>query len=716
MRRSSLLAGAVCFAQLVTTASASAQTQPAAEPQQAETQETTSGEIVVTAQRREERLSQVPLSITAVTSEQLSRSGIVGTTDLASVTPGLQFPVNGAFAQPTIRGIGTTVTSAGSDPNVALYVDGVYMPSQAGNVFNFNNIERIEVLKGPQGTLYGRNATGGAINITTFQPSFTPVARISASYGSFDEVRLNAYASAPLTDTIAVALAALYVDDNGYSRDVVRDVPLSTYDERGVRGKILINPTDTLSITFAGDWSRKTDLSGYSLKPLNGNTAQPIAISPNPRDIALSFTPNFTTQSFGGSVVAHLAIGDYDLSSVTSLRKVDGNFVTDLDRTHVANQRASFDTQQKTFTQEVTLASGNSGTFSWVGGVFYYHDRADNMNLVTNGASGVRGRITTDAIAGFAEGTIKPFDRLSIVGGIRYSTEQRHFEASRVTGTPSTLDTSVRYHAWTPRASVRYSLSDDLNIYATYSNGFKSGTYNISAFTAVPVRPEKVDAFEIGTKFYSHGVTFSAAAFDYSYDDIQIQALQITTGLTALTNAAKAKIRGFEAQLSTPVGGGLSVDGGVAYTNGRYTTFPGALITTPRTTGCGANPNNPCGNIQSTANVSGNDMVRTPPWTFNFALNYDGAVAGGRIRASANGSYNGGFFWDVGNRLHQDPYFLLNGRISWGPEGAPWRVALWGRNLTDKVYAAYAADTTQADAVSYARPRSVGVALELAFD
>ena len=676
------------------------------------------GEITVTAQRREQRLSEVPISVTALTAESLANSGIVSSTDLATVTPGLQFPVAGAFAQPTIRGIGTTVTSAGSDPNVALYVDGVYMPSQAGNIFNFNNIQRIEVLKGPQGTLYGRNATGGAINITTYEPSFSPQMRLKAGYGSFDEVRLNGYATTGIGNVAALSLAGLYVDDDGYSYDSNLGVNLSTYDERGVQGKLLVEPLDSLKITVAGDWSRKRDLTGYTLKPLNGNVAQPALVSPDPFVTSLSFVPDFSSEAYGSSVTAKLDVGSVLLTSITSLRQVDAHFFTDLDRTAVANVRAEFDTAQRTFTQEVNLA-GQSGSLDWVGGIFYYDDRADNINLRINGAAeGSNGRITSEAVAGYGEGTLAVTEQLSVTAGLRYSTEKRHYTANRPTGMPMTVDASVRYSAWTPRVAVRFELSDTANVYASYNNGFKSGTYNISSFSTTPVRPESVDAFEAGLKYYDRGISLSAAGFYYSYGDIQVQSIVVTTGLTALTNAAKAEIWGLEGNAEVPMGAGFTARAGLAYTHGRYSSFPGALVTRPRTTDaeCGTNPNRPCGNTQGPEDASGNVMVRTPDLTANGSIDYEGVLAGGEFRGSITASYNSGFFWDAGNRLEQSPYLLFNGRLSWGPEGGPWRVALWGRNLTNKTYQQYVADTTAADAVSYARPRSVGVSLELDLD
>ncbi len=674
------------------------------------------GEIVVTAQRREQRLSEVPMSVSAFTAETLQASGVVNSLDLQAVTPGLQFPVNGAFAQPTIRGIGTTVTSAGSDANVAIYVDGVYMPNQSANIFDLNNVQRIEVLKGPQGTLYGRNATGGAINITTLTPSFDPVARFNLSYGSFDEVRLNGYVSAPLGDRVAIGIAGLYADDNGYSRDVVRDVRLAASEERAVRGRLLIQATDNLDLTLAGDWSRRRDERAYALKPFRGNTAQAAAIIPDdPFEAALSFTPFFATEAYGGSATAALQLGDYTITSITALRQVDADFVTDLDRTQVNASQATFDTSQRTFTQELNLASGGRGTFTWVAGIFYYNDRAQNLNLLINNAPGIFGQVNSEAVAGYAEATWEIAPRLSLTGGLRYSTEERSFLARRPTG--EVIDTSVRYNSWTPRASIRYEVANGQSLYATYTSGFKSGTYNISAFSTTPVRPESVDAFEVGFRSYRRGVTLNAAAFYYSYDDIQVQALQPSTGLTALTNAARAEIYGMDIEAQVPISNAVTLRGGLAYTHATYSDFPGALLTFPRTDPavCGANPNRPCGNTQSPADASGNDMVRSPRWTANLSVDYAGEVGGGELRGSVTGSYNSGFYWDAGNRLEQPDFFLLNANLSWGPDGAPWRVGLWGRNLFNQTYQLYVADTTQGDSAAYARPRSIGVSLGLDF-
>ncbi len=673
-------------------------------------------EILVTAQRREQRLSDVPISITAISGEALTKGGVLQSTDLGTVVPGMQVQIAGAFAQPTVRGIGTTVTSAASDPNVALYIDGVYMPSQAGNAFNFADVQRIEVLKGPQGTLYGRNATGGAINITTLRPSGTPKLKLSAGFGSFDEVRLNGYASAPLGSRAAFSIAGLFVNDDGYARDVLRGVRLATTRDAALRGKLLLEPMDALEVTLAGDWSKRTDITIYSLKTINDNTASAAAIIPPGRDErALSFTPDATVENYGGSVRATLDLGGVTLGSISSLRKVLLHALTDSDRTQVNGGSAEFNTSQKTFTQELTLTSGSGGPFSWVAGVYYYNDLAKHYNFRVNGNPSVTAQIRSEAISGFAEGTYEISDALSVIGGVRYNSEKRELDSSRPTGTPRTLEAGERWNSFTPRASLRYRLTDDTNVYATYSKGFKSGTYNISAFSNVPVDPEKVDAYEVGAKFYRSGFSVNGSAFYYVYDDIQIQAVNLATGLTNLSNAAEAEIYGFDMDFKLPVSPNFDLAGGLAYTHGEYSRFPGALVTIPRTSPavCGANPHRPCGNVQTTADVSGNAMVRSPRFTATLTPTVRGDIGLGEIEATATFSYNSGYYWDVGNRLKEPSFLLINGQVALTPKDSPLRISLWGRNLTNKLYSAYTVDTTAGDASAFARPRTFGFTLAL---
>lgn len=254
-----------------------------------------SGEIVVTAQRRNERLVDVPISISVLTGNALEQAGVRSTEDLTATVPGLNFATNGAFAQPTVRGVGTTVTSAGNDANVAIYIDGVYQPNQISNFSDLVDLEQVEVLKGPQGTLFGRNATGGAIRVTTKRPSLSSEARATASYGRFNDIRLTAFGTGPLSDKVAVSFALLYGDDEGYVRNRGTGNKVADTNARSMRGKILFQPSETVEFLLSGSHSKRSSNPAFTLGVLNGNSIAlrlPGSIQPTgPREVSLTFDP-----------------------------------------------------------------------------------------------------------------------------------------------------------------------------------------------------------------------------------------------------------------------------------------------------------------------------------------------------------------------------------------------------------------------------------------
>jgi iron complex outermembrane receptor protein len=265
--------------------------------------------IVVTAQRREERLTDVPLSITTLGGEELAKSGITSTLNLGQVTPALNFATQGVFSQPTIRGIGSTGQGIGDNPNVATYVDGVYQPAQYGGVLDLNNIERIEVLKGPQGTLFGRNATGGAIQIITRDPEKEFGGNITVKYARFNERVANVYVTGG-SGNFAMDVAGYYLKDDGYIRDIARDDMVGSRENKTVRSKMKLDVSDSVNFTVIGTFSDREDntvISGYNL---DGNSAtgvanpgQPLAVRPN--TTSQSFLPVNSVRQRGWTLTAH---------------------------------------------------------------------------------------------------------------------------------------------------------------------------------------------------------------------------------------------------------------------------------------------------------------------------------------------------------------------------------------------------------------------------
>lgn len=664
-------------------------------------------EVVVTAQRRPERLSEVPISISVISGEQMTDAGIGGTTDLGQVTPGLQFSTNGAYAQPTIRGIGSSITSAGSDSNVAIYVDGVYMPNQNANFFELADVQQIEVLKGPQGTLYGRNATGGAINVTTRAPSNDLDGKLALSYGSFSERKVSGFLGGPLVeDTLLGSLAVNVGEDDGYVDNLFDGSKLASRRDRGGRGKLRWNASDALTFTLSGDFNDTRDLRGYSLKPLNGNVSIPnLVVSPDDREVSLNTRPEFHTRVKGGSLTATYDFDAALFTSISSWRDTDVDILTDLDRTAAANTWSSFEVAQETLTQEFNLTSQAEARFKWVTGVYYYDDDARQNNLRISGTQTVdSAQVTSETWAVYAQGDYRLFDQLTLIAGARYNSEKRGLHARRSVSSPREIETSDTFTSPTYRAALRYDFDNRSNVYASWSTGFKSGTYNATAFTTTPVDPENIDAYEVGYKYMASGLDVTAAAFYYDYKDIQVQAVTPATGLTTLSNAAAGESYGLEGQVGLPLNDYFTVTAGAAWTHATYSSFPNALLTTPRPTG---------GNTQGRGIATGNDMIRTPDVTANLTLAYAAPLWGGSVQASLNEYYNSGFYWEAGNRLKQKAYHLVNAQVGWEPESARWRISAWVRNLTDTTYQMYVVDTTAADAVSYSPPRQVGMTFEV---
>ena len=673
-------------------------------------------EIVVTAQRRDERLTDVPIAITAIPSNLLTRGGITQTSDLGLVVPGLNFAVQGAFAQPTIRGIGTLVTNPGADANVAIYIDGVYQSSQQGNLFTFNEIEQIEVLKGPQGTLFGRNATGGAITIKTLSPSFDPSAKFSASYGSFDAVRIAGYATGGLSDKLAANISMLFENDKGYVHNTFLNRRQAKVNGKSVRGKLLWKPTDDFSVVLAGNYSDRRDDAPIATRPLNGNSRY-LKLHPelaklytnDPRQIAADTASNIPVEQWGASLTAKYAPDWGTISSISAYTRTQPRIQGDIDTTPVPFGSLDLYSPSSTFTQEINFASPKYGAFSFIAGGFYYHDNADLGIIARSGVNGpitasLTANVKTEAVAAYAEGTLDIASALHLVVGGRYNTERKQAKGSFFTF--PVLDSQRRWNSFTPRASLRYELSPRSSAYFTFSKGFKSGAYNAAELNNTPVNPEKITAYEIGYKQNLPGGYFNLSAFHYDYKDIQVQIQTNVNGALTilLQNAATARVEGFDADLFYRVSKSFDLRAGLAYTHARYRSFPGAVFLTPIPGG---------GNAQGSGDASGHHMVRAPDFTFSVTPNYRVPLAGGELMGSVTYAYNSGFYWDPQNRVKQEAYSLVNAKISWAPENARYRISLWGSNLTDKTYGLYFNQTGDGDGATYARPRSVGVELEV---
>lgn len=685
-------------------------------------------DIVVTAQKRSERLLDVPMSITATSGATLTQVRITSTGDLQQVSPGLVTVNNGFAFTPAIRGISSSGTSPGDENNVSLYLDDVYLGASLAGLFDLKDIERVEVLKGPQGTLFGRNATGGAIRIVTRAPSFTPGVDVSADYGlDFRQITLGGYATGPISDTVAASLNLFYNNGGNYIRGVGPDLGKRYGADKSftARGKLLFKPTSDFSVTLAADYSNRADATVFLASPRGGrnvNQTNPAYVAAGDYEYAGSTQPGSRTISYGASADATWTPGKYlTVRSITAYRAAEGTYQFDSDRSSVSVSSSLLQQRQYTISQELNLSGPSSDRLTWIAGLYYYHSIARNPFFqsyagdVPTGTviANFRTRVGTESYAGFGEATWNVSDRLHLTGGGRYNYETKAFtfnDIVRAAGLRS-ANASQSWSSATYRAVARFDLARNWNVYASASDGFKSGVYNAYALPAIPVQPEQIEALEIGTKGRIAGITLTAAAFRYLYNNIQVQGQTVNNGVFVVTlnNAAKAVIKGFEASASGDLGKNFSFDLGLsALPTANYREFNKAQVFIPNPATGGTTNTVPY-------DASGSRIIRSPKWQANARLVYHDMLANGKVLVSVNYAYNDGFFWQPGNFSPEGAYSVVNARASWTDPNGRLTYSIWVDNLTDAVYSVYTANNAVSINDTLAKPRQVGVGLALKF-
>jgi len=674
-----------------------------------------SGDIVVTAQRREERLVDVPISITALSAKRLDQAGVTTPQQLSQVTPGFFYSVTAVNSQPTIRGVGSSNVNPGDSANVATYIDGVYQPSQYGNIFEFNDIERIEVLKGPQGTLFGRNATGGAVLIHTKEPEAGFSGRFSARYGSFDAFASKLYATGG-SDSVAASFAATYSRDDGYIRNIFLNKRVGNSKTQAVKGKLLLKPGENTKIIIGAGYSDVTDnrvLNPYFVR----NSSRVAVLFPGlpvanrPYTTAVGLIPLSRAKTHNANLSLEHEFGSVRLKSISSYQRLRYESLTDSDAGPASLADAVFAVRQRTYAEELTLSSIGNNSLNWTAGLFLFDDNAGTPGLASNGVVLVKSSTRTKAAGIFGEVDWELVDRLNLIVGGRYSTEKGTLTTQGVNPATAVFVNSKRWNSFTPRVSIRYELTDRANVYGTFSKGFKSGAFNStavppSATTVIPVNPEKITAYEVGAKMAAGRALFSAAAYYYDYKDIQIAAFIGNTIVARLQNAASAKIWGLEGEASFEPLRGLRINTGASYTHARYDSFPGAIVLVPSSAG---------GNLQVPRDVSGNRMIRQPDYTLNLGATYSKDTTIGLFELSVNSQFSGKFFWDAGNTLNEKPYNVTNARLSLITRGDRFRISAFADNIFDEKYNMLAILNGFGTRLVAARPASVGAEVEVRF-
>lgn len=585
----------------------------------AEPQGATESDIIVTAQRRSERLQNVPIAITAVTPERAEQLNLRDIPSLQQVTPGLIYTTGISYAQTYIRGIGSSFTNPGLEPAVATYIDGAYLERGFGSAFDIVDPANMQVLKGPQGTLWGRNATGGAILINTADPEDMFGAHITGEIGNLDHQYLEGMVNTPLSDTLSARFVARYRSDGGYIRNLVDGFMFGARRNWTVRGKLAYRPTGNFSAVAEVQYDNTRRTPGANAEFLPEAFCAFCSQSSYRQPVTDPYTTvgNVLNNGVGGrdkSTFLNLKMkydaGTVSFDSVTAYRDTSNVELGDFDFTEIDGFNIYQKSGAKTFTQDITATTALDGIFNMVAGLSYLNDRSNfaigfpPASAFPNPVPATRNTVTTQSYSGFAEATITPLPRVKLVVGGRYTHDAR-----TLTG----ID-SRSFNSFTPRAVVSYD-TGPVNLYLSYNQGFKAGGFNTPAAgpPANFVLPEKIRSYEAGVKFVSsdHRLRANLAAFTYDYKDLQVTAVDQQSGGSVLQNAASATGRGFEFDADYRPVSALQLFGGLTYLDAHYKDFRNAQVQVPTYDANGR----PTGLAVGFEDLSGFPLARAPKWS-----------------------------------------------------------------------------------------------------
>ncbi|WP_226998615.1 TonB-dependent receptor [Tardibacter chloracetimidivorans] len=683
------------------------------------------GEIVVTAQRRAESLEAVPIAITSIGGGGLAKSSVTSTGQLAQVVPGLRFDYSASFAQPTIRGVGTAAVGPGLNSNIATYVDGFYISSPFSTDFKLLDVDNVSVLKGPQGTLFGRNATGGAILVTTKKPTFQTTGNIMASYERFNHPSVGGFLSTGLTEKVAVSITAAYErGDNFYKNIFTGDDNPGKFHSLSFKSKILWEVSDATDVMLSYQHTDVSDPTSAMYNAYQGLTIDAFipgsVIASKRGDISSDYDPRFKLNVDGAYLTADTDLGFGKLTSYSMYRDQRTLSANDNDAASASVFNVLYRNQQKSASQEFVLTSpqDTSRRLSWVLGANYFYDKdAQQFYAGAPLALGLVHQQTSKSFAFFGDATYELADKLFLTGGLRYSSEKRladYLVQSTAFGTPGANDSASKtFNSLTPRAVIRYELAPRTSVYASFSKGFKSGAFNtFSIDLTTPVKPEKLTAYEVGFKTASRNVRFSTAGYYYDYTNLQLASYTSTT--VTLKNAARAEVYGVEGDVSVNPVEGLEIRVAGAYTHARFKKFLGApaQVQCLDLVSCGAFFGL---FITTPIDASGFTMPRSPKFSGNVTVNYTRPLAGGEIAFSANYYRTSKIFFDPAEQFGQGAYGLLNLRVGYTLPDGHTSFAVYGTNVTDKKYVNQLTPVNFSIAQNYGQPAVYGISASYKF-
>ncbi|NOW48584.1 iron complex outermembrane receptor protein [Novosphingobium sp. SG751A] len=738
-----LLAGAALIG---TIAASPAMAEEAAAPA---AQSLAPGEIVVTAQRRAERLQDVPLAVSAISAQQMTSGGFQKLSDLQYQVSGLQFGSSPNDSGYRLRGVGTAGGfSSASEQNVGTVVDNVIIPF--GNPVNsLGDLERVEVLKGPQGTQFGKNASSGVVNITTAKPKFDRVSgKVFASYGSLNEINTNAQLNLPTSENSAVGLYGFYRKNDGFLYNATLKKYWGDEASYGGRAKFFYQPSDDFSVYVIGDYSRTSTRSPGQLWTISSlpSFANPLMAARFGNLTSLGITPGFNnTQSaentdgwtsernYGASVEINKKLGAMNLTSITAYRGfIQGAAQFGIDGSSVTVFQAQPTAQHQSFlSQEIRLTSASGSKLEYTTGVYGSRRKTGNPGdynraqllpanpfsafIVNISAGQANTQTRSDSLAAFIDGKYHVTEHVSLLGGFRYQYDwvnasfQSIIDPAYAPGTvvngifvtpytPVALKTGANAKGgWSGKAGAEYKVDRDLMFFGTIARGYLGPTVAFSGLsgTASSVKPQTVRDITIGFKsqLFNRAVTFNASAFFDKYNNLQTSVFNGVEFLTESAGGFEAK--GFEFDARWRVSPEFSLNGGLTYSDTKFTDYVTAC---PAVLKAGLT----CYTQNGTAllQAAGEPLSGAPKVSFTFGADIKLPI-NERLAFdwSSNVYYRSKVQYDVGNALSYQPgYYTIGLNTGIGAPDGGWRVGLFVRNLLDQRFHASVIGLPFADA------------------
>jgi len=743
----------------------SADTSPAASTANATADQDVAGnDIVVTARRTSERLQDVPVAVTAFGGAALATRNVDTLDQIAKYTPNIRFDGAAALsggnynATVFIRGVGQNDFAIFSDPGVGFYVDDVYYARSIGGVMDAVDIDSVQVLRGPQGTLFGKNTIGGAVLINTAQPDLnTTTGRVEATYGRFDRIDAKGAINIPIvSDVAALRISGASLNRDGYVKRLLDGETQGDRSAQMVRAKLRIRPNPALTIDLGADYTRARETSAPSDLLAVGNapgvTGIPFLVNYN-RFVAPTLgivapngqhtlNPSFITASpfetwaggpndndldlWGVQGTVAYDLGSATLKSITAYRDLKAYFTRDGDNTPFVFRQTTNRDKQWQFSQELQLTGkALDDRLSYVVGAYYFKEKASDI-ATADLAIGLQPPLApppfTPAVfiqnytdnrsyAAYGQLDYEIVPRLSVTVGGRYTSDKKIFTSinTRQRDNVKFVDVtkSASFKKFTPRLGLNYKANEDLLLYGSFSRGFKQGGFNgrplANAGEVTQYAPETLDTYEAGVKaqWLDGALTTNLALFHSIYNDIQLTVNQTPTNFVA--NAAKGKIDGFELETVMRPARWFTFNAAVGYLDTRYTAVGQGL-----------------GPTQILPITLASHFVKAPKWTVTTGAEVSHEFAnGGKMAFRADLSSYSRIYHDVANSplATDDGYSLLNARLSYTLPGQAIQLSVFGTNLTNALYlvSGNVSGAFGLAEASYGRPREWGISASYRF-